>query len=77
MADYECSYCHHLHTERRRPPEQCEGCGSLTCAWLAPTCCQWWSAPRADVPRSVDVNHVCAEPLHHEGECVCSCGARA
>jgi hypothetical protein len=47
----------------------------------APICGKWWSAPRADAPDSMDVNHVCMLPTAHRDELggedihVCSCGA--
>lgn len=43
-------------------------------------CCREWLAPRADVPTSVPVRHVCVKAWEHRFDdvlelCVCSCGA--
>lgn len=40
-------------------------------------CCQWWRAPRVEVPDSTDVNHVCTQALGHRPPCACACGAVA
>jgi hypothetical protein len=39
-----------------------------------PICNRWWSAPRHEAPRSVNVNHVCALRYGHREPCRCGCG---
>lgn len=36
-------------------------------------CSRRWRGPRYDVPTSVPVEHVCALPLDHDGDCKCAC----
>lgn len=38
-------------------------------------CAYRWAAPRADVPESVPVEHVCSGPAGHGRRHRCSCGA--
>jgi hypothetical protein len=60
----------------RKPP------GATRYRWLcaqhppARYCSHRWHAPRHDVPESVPVEHVCAEPddAFHRHRCICGAG---